>query len=588
MQLSKIRNLSEGNIHDPDQKYSRQLNIKKNKSKKTEIETSLSNTETVKALQRSIHDISRKIEEDKINLRIIKERQFKKQSEFNKLAGKPVEKTKEQILQDVKAKIQKYKNRQIFDPNYGKKEHIPLPDEETFMVKKNTNKCQLELNFLRDEINKQILSNLILSNEIKEVRKDKLRLTEKFEKVEEENKEIEKNLILVESKNKRIFSRIHFKDLETVRQQGKILETQFLEQRDYLESRYHKVIEANIHREKEHKNDLKKIRLKNAIFADKARSKGTNRSMTTHNISLKLEDMDEIHDRIPILDLLINKWRYITRYKKTMLNKYIKHANDLRISFDKLSQFLGVHSLYDLPEVFEKDQKQMSDIEAYLTGLTTDVELLREEKINLQKKIILLNHSKKTDKEEQINLVEDKKEKIDILKKKNKRLEDNMNRKRNIFRQMQQPTFDFLKKMQKTYLTDFVVSRNNVEENDKLDESNIINFLETVYCYCQLIKDFDENAKSNVNLSAISKESKEINKTLDLLKRDFKVKLSKINYNSCVNNNIQHSIRSVVKKGNDFDETIRRLANEIVDQVTKDNNRSFANISSLNTNNATS
>jgi len=73
-----------------------------------------------------------------------------------------------------------------------------------------------------------------------------------------------------------------------------------------------------------------------------------------------------------------------------------------------------------------------------------------------------------------------------------------------------------------------------------------------------------------------------------LLKRDFKVKLSKINYNSCVNNNIQHSIRSVVKKGNDFDETIRRLANEIVDQVTKDNNRSFANISSLNTNNASS
>ena len=588
MQLSQNRNLSEGNIHDPDQKYSRQLKLKKPKSKKATIETSINNSETVKALQRSIHDISRKIEEDKINLRIIKERQFKKQSEFNKLAGKPVEKTKEQILQDVKAKIQKYKNRQIFDPNYGKKEHIPLPDEETFMVKKNTNKCQLELNFLRDEINKQILSNLILSNEIKEVRKDKLRLTEKYEKVEEENKEIEKNLILVESKNKRIFSRIHFKDLETVRQQGKILETQFLEQRDFLETRYHKVIEANIRREKDHKNDLRKIRLKNAIFADKARAKGSNRSMTTHNISLKLEDMDEIHDRIPILDLLINKWRYITKYKKTMLNKYIKHANDLRISFDKLTQFLGVNNLYDLPEVFEKDQKQISDIEAYLSGLTTDVELLREEKINLQKKIILLNQSKKTDKEEQINLVEDKTEKINVLKKKNKKLEDNMNKKRNIFRQMQQPTFDFLRKMQKTYLTDFVVSRNNVEENDKLDETNVINFLETVYCYCQLIKDFDENAKLNVNLSAISKESKEINKTLDLLKKDFKKRLTKINYNHCVNNNFQHSIRLVVKKGNDFDETIRRLANEIVDQVTKDNNRSFANISSLNTNNASS
>ena len=488
----------------------------------------------------------------------------------------------------MKLKIQKYKNRQIFDPNYGKKKRIQLPDEETFMVKKNTNKCQLELNFLRDEINKQILSNYILTNEIKEIRKDKLRLTEKYEKIEEQNKEIERNLILVESKNKRIYNNIHFKDLEKVRQQGKILETQFLEQRDYLENRYHKVIEANIRREKDHKDDLKKIRLKNAIFADKARKKGMNRSMTTNNIALKSDDTDQIYDRIPILESLINKWKYITNYKKKMLKRYLKYANDLRISFEELIKFLGIHNISDLPEVFEKDEKQMSDIETYLSGLTTDVELLREEKINLQKKIILLNNSKKSDKEEQINLVQEKNEKIDILKKKNSRLEENINRKRNIFREMQKPTFDFLKKLQKTYLTDFVVSRNNVEENDKLDETNVIDFLETVYCYCQLIKDFDENAKLNVNLSAISKESKEINKNLDLLKRDFKLKLSKFNYNNCVNNNVQHSIRSVVKKGNDFDETIRRLANEIVDQVTKESNHSFANISSLNTNNASS
>ena len=427
-----------------------------------------------------------------------------------------------------------------------------------------------------------------LSNEIKEVRKDKLRLTEKFEKIEQENKKIEKDLTLVEAKNKKIYSRIHFKDLNTVKEQGKILETQFLDQRDYLENKFQKVIEANIRKENEHKNDLKKIRLKNAIFADKARNKGNRRSMTTHNISMKLEDNDEIHDRMPFLDTLIKKWRYITKYKKNMLNKYIKHANDIRTSFEKLVKFLGLEQIGSLPEIFRKDQKQMADIETYLTNLTSEVENLRQEKINLEKKIILLNYTKKTDKEEQITLVEDKKEKIEILKKNNQRLEENMNRKRNIFKQMQQPTFDFLKKMQKTYLTDFVVSRHNVEENDKLNETNVIKFLETVYCYCQLIKDFDENAKASVNLNDISKESKEVNRTLDLLKRDFKMKLSKINYNNCVNNNVQHSIRSVVKKGNDFDETIRKLANEIVEQVTKDTNRSFANFSSINTNNVSS
>ena len=424
--------------------------------------------------------------------------------------------------------------------------------------------------------------------EIKEVRKDKLRLNKKFEKIEEENKKIEKDLILVENKNKRIYNRINFKDLNTVKEQGKILETQFLDQRDHLESKYHKVIEANIKKEKEHKSDLRKIRLKNAIFADKARSKGSNRSMTSHNINLRNDDIDEIHDRMPILDTLINKWKYITKYKKNMLNKYIKHTNDIRISFEKLIQFLGIEQIAKLPEVFAKDQKQMADINTYLTGLTNEVELLKEEKYNLEKKIIKLNHTKKTDKEEQINLVGDKKAKIDILKKNNFKLEENMNRKRNLFKQMQEPTFNFLKKMQKTYLTDFVVSRNNVEENDKLNETNVINFLETVYCYCQLIKDFDENAKSNVNLSEITKESQDINKTLNLLKKDFKMKLSKINYNNCVNTNVQHSIKSVVKNGNDFDETIRRLANEIVEQVTKDANHSFANISSMNTNNVSS
>ena len=208
MKSNLNRNLSESNIHDLNQKYASLLNNSQNS-------LSINNDfpDTVKTLQRSIHEISQKIEEDKINLRILKERHIKKQGEFNKLSGKPVNKTKEQVLQEVKTKIEKYKNRQIFDPNYGKKEHIPLPDEETFLIKKNTNKCQLQLDFLRDEINKHILSNLKLSNAIKEVRKDKLRLTEKYEKIESENKEIQRDLMLVELKNKRIYNRIQFKCL---------------------------------------------------------------------------------------------------------------------------------------------------------------------------------------------------------------------------------------------------------------------------------------------------------------------------------------------------------------------------------------
>lgn len=577
MKSSLNRNLSEGNIHNIDNnKY---LNIIKRKKIQKFNPLSI---DTVATLQNSIHEISRKIEEDKINLHILQERHFKRQTEYNKLAGKPEIKTKDQILQEVKIKIQKYKNRQIFEPNYGKKEHIMLPDEETFKIKKNSHKCQTELDFLKDEINKEKYLNDILSNEIREVRKDKLRLSEKYEKIEEKNKEMERTLRDIQFRNKKIYNKIHFKDLNAVKSEGKILETQFLESRDKLEYKYHKVIEANIKREKDHKNELKQIRLKNAIFADKARLKKMNHSLTTN--SIKIENNYEIHDRMPILDTLINKWKYITKYKKNMLEKYIKHANQIRISFEKLLEYLGLEKYESLPEIFSKDQKQMTSVETYLNKISTEVDLLKEEKNNLEKKIILLKRTKLEDKEEQNNLVEDRKEKIEILKKNNNRIEEYMNKKRNIFKEIQEPTFDFLRKMQQTYLTDFVVSKNNVDSNSKLNETNVINYLETVYCYCKLIKDFDENSKSSTNDSKISKESKDINKNIDLLKKDFKAKLSKINYNHCVNSSVQYSISSVVKKGNDFDETIKRLANEIVNQVTKDS--SFANTSSMNTNNA--
>ena len=577
MKSSLNRNLSEGNIHNIDNnKY---LNIIKRKKIQKFNPLSI---DTVATLQNSIHEISRKIEEDKINLHILQERHFKRQTEYNKLAGKPEIKTKDQILQEVKIKIQKYKNRQISEPNYGKKEHIMLPDEETFKIKKNSHKCQTELDFLKDEINKEKYLNDILSNEIREVRKDKLRLSEKYEKIEEKNKEMERTLRDIQFRNKKIYNKIHFKDLNAVKSEGKILETQFLESRDKLEYKYHKVIEANIKREKDHKNELKQIRLKNAIFADKARLKKMNHSLTTN--SIKIENNYEIHDRMPILDTLINKWKYITKYKKNMLEKYIKHANQIRISFEKLLEYLGLEKYESLPEIFSKDQKQMTSVETYLNKISTEVDLLKEEKNNLEKKIILLKRTKREDKEEQNNLVEDRKEKIEILKKNNNRIEEYMNKKRNIFKEIQEPTFDFLRKMQQTYLTDFVVSKNNVDSNSKLNETNVINYLETVYCYCKLIKDFDENSKSSTNDSKISKESKDINKNIDLLKKDFKAKLSKINYNHCVNSSVQYSISSVVKKGNDFDETIKRLANEIVNQVTKDS--SFANTSSMNTNNA--
>ena len=567
-------------IEDSNEKSEEvELKSKYQKEKKNFIEED----KTIEALQLSIQRLSKKIEEDKINLRILQERHIKKQSEYNQLAGKPIIKSKEQRLEEIKEKMQKLKNHQIFDPNYGKKDPHLQPDDETKIIQKNTDKRKIELDNLIDNINKQVLFNKKLSQEIEEIRKEKARINEKLEKIDEENNKIEEELENLKSKNTRIYSKIQFKELGKVREKGKTIETQFLEKRDYLENKYHKVIEANIKREKDHKNDLRKIRLKNAIFADKARKKGGNRSMTTNGI--KIEDQEELHDRMPILDLLIDKWKYNIKYKRSMLDKYIKYSNEIRISFDKLLEYLGLEKLDKLPEIYTKNEQQMTAIESYLSSISTEVDALNEQKSLLEKQIVILTQTQEVDKEERINLIEERKAKIQLLKKLNDDLEENIIRKKRIFKELEQPTFDFLKKMQTTYLTDFVVNKNNVESNTKLNENNVINFLGTVYCYCQLIRDFDENVKySQVNKT----QDTDANKNLDLLKKDIRLKLSKINYNNCVNDNIHSSINNVVKHGNAFDETIRRLANVIVNQVNNTGDYSLNNISSLNTNNVSS
>lgn len=551
-----------------------------NKNYKEKKDKSLSEIETI---QKSIQEISKKIEEDKINLRILQERHIKKQSEYNQLAGKPIIKSKEQKMEEMKEKMQKLKNRQIFDPNYGKKNPILQPGEETKMIQKNTDKCKIEYDNLINAINKQVLYNNELQREIEEVRKEKNRIHEKIEKADEQNKSIEEELEIMQNKNNAKYKKIQFKELNKVKEKGKVIESQFLEERDILENRFHKVIEANIRREKEHKNDLRKIRLKNAIFADRARAKGSSKSMADIN-DLKLEDQDEIHDRMPILDMLIDKWKYITKYKRNMLDKYIKYANEIRISFDKLLEYLGLEKLEKLPEVYTKNEQQMSSIESYLSSLSSEVDNLSEQKSLLEKQIIILSQTKKDDKEEQLNLIEERKEKIALLQKYNDELVENINRKKVIFKDLEEPTFNFLNKMQKTYLTDFVVSKNSVDKNTRLNENNVINYLGTVYCYCQLINDFDENVNYNQSLKV--EENNDVNKTIDLLKKDIKTKLSKFNYKNCVKGDIHNSFNNTVKHGDDFDETIRRLANVIVDQVNNNGDYSLNNISSMNTNNA--
>ena len=156
--------------------------------------------------------------------------------------------------------------------------------------------------------------------------------------------------------------------------------------------------------------------------------------------------------------------------------------------------------------------------------------------------------------------------------------------KKRIFKEIEKPTFDFLKKDSKHIYQFFFVDKNNIENNNKLNRNNAISFLGTVYCYCQLIKEFDENVKYNNQAAML--ENSEANKNMEVLKSDIKFILSKINKKNYLDEDIHSSINNTVKHGNNYDETIRRLANVIINKVN--NYYKLINSLSININNISS
>ena len=531
------------------------------------------NTDNITQIQESIQAKVRDIEKEKINLRISQERYSKKLRDYNEIIGKPIALTKEQKLKMIKDKLETLKKRQIFSPTYGRKVRPINPEEEIKLIKKSTSLSEIKLNDIKNGVNKQALINERILQEINEVRKDKLLLKTKLTKIEEENEEIERNLKIMTRKNQNNTRKINYQDLKKSKDEGLTMEAKFKLDRDYLEDKYHKVIEANIRKERIRTNELSKQRMMNAIFADNARKRNNKSSKQEIN-----EDEDEIQDRMPILDSLLNKWNYIIKYKKQMINKYINYGNQIRNTFDKLILLLGLERYDELPQIYEKDEIQMAKIDELLSKTTNDVEELKSKKILLQKQINILTETKKINKENNQQYIKER----EINKKNLKQLNDNLlekiEKKRQLFRDMQECTFNFLKKMQNTYLVDFVVKRVNLQENSKITEQNVIDYLGAVYCFIQLINDFYENVENKKIMKYNLTKSTSENKNIESLQKEMMLKLSnKFNYKECLN-----KVKIDIKQKSMFDEIIFRLANDIVNEVN-DNNEKNDN-TDLNTN----
>ncbi len=528
---------------------------KKNKYEIAEIEF----------IQQEIQLVTKKIEHEKIALRILQERYEKKKGELDKLKGKPVTLSKDEKIREIKEKMEKMKNRKISDQLFSKNQKTLQPDEENKKLIKDFSKHEIDLSNITKDINKHMLINLELTKTIENMRKEKNRISNQVTLLKTENKKLEDEINILENKNKESLSKIKHEELKKTREEESLMQKSFEEKRDDLENEYHEIIETSIKQERERKKDLSNKRLILSKIAENVQKNKKND--INENYKMLNED---ITDRTPILDLLVDKWKFITKFKKQMIEKYIKNSINIRDAFNKMIKFLGIDSFNELPTIYEKMEEQNSSIEIYLSKITNEVDSLKEREKILSNQIKDLTLNNQIINEEKENFTEKKISHINKLKSNNDELIEAISKRRNFFLKLQPQTFKFINKLQNTYLSDFVNDKIIINENTKINESNVIEFLACIQDYCQLIKDFDKSTQ--LSKSSIQ-DSYEINKDLDKLKRDINYKLQKFNYENCVQDNVYDTIKKDIKSNQSFDETIKKLANEIANQVNNRENR---------------
>ena len=163
---------------------------------------------------------------------------------------------------------------------------------------------------------------------------------------------------------------MHFDDLKKSQDENKFLEEKFKSDRENLELKYQRVLEENIRRERLKISELLKQRMANAAIADNARKnsiKGVEPIINSEN--------DEIQDRIPILDAILNKWNHIIKIKKQMINKYLINSKKIKDNFEKLLLFLGLEKYEELPVIYSMEEVQTTFNEDSIDELVEDGEV---------------------------------------------------------------------------------------------------------------------------------------------------------------------------------------------------------------------
>ena len=265
---------------------------------------------------------------------------------------------------------------------------------------------------------------------------------------------------------------------------------------------------------------------------------------------------EKIDDRTPILDEILEKWRKVNYEKKNNIKKYSKNCLKVRESFNKLIAHLNVDSYNDLPEIFKKTEERQSNISIKLEKIQNENHKLEQEKQEIISTMELIKSKKEGYKSYKNKFIEQKKAKIELIENTTQNFKKDIKIKEKFFECIQPITDKFLKKLNNTYLSEFILNKTDLGKNDKYNYFTVNKYLSNVEDYLNLIQEWKDNNDTE-EFQLIEEQN------FDELNDEFKKKLDNFDKNKLINNTLAISMQLNRKNGIDLDEIIKSTSKKI-------------------------
>ena len=524
----------------------------KEEKKDTQEEQKLMKKMKDKSIQEQIEQETVHIEQKKIDLRIMKERLVQKEKLYNQLQGKPVNKTSEEKEKERRDHKKAIKSHKFTDPIVRKKgREKEIADNREKIAKEDTRK-RAEFQKLTTDINELIISNKELKEQIVDLRKRKMEALKKKEKIAEENEKKRNDLGQMHKKNEVSKSQIMHKEYKNAVTEGTDQQKEFEAERDELEEEYQKLREEYIRRERENKKENAKKRNMAALALS---NKGMATSSRDKDMEMELKKLadEEIMDRIPMLDLCIEKWKVINNIKKESIETFQQNSTKIRDAFTKLTKYIGLDSFSQLPLVYKKTEQQMSNINMYKEKLEIQNDKLEYEKELITNQIKLLSGTKKNKNLEKSKFIEQKLKSIEVIDNCADNFQKEINKRMNLIKRIKPETNEFLQKFGESLLAEYICGKVNIDETNEYNEKTVDKYLANVQDYMKLVLEWDR----------ITKDNKTSENEIDKLREEMKQKLGRFEQNRLLTNELYESMELDYKKGLKLDEIIKKSSQKI-------------------------